>query len=751
MHYLILKIMFIILGFIYPFSIYYFNAPLSTLVGVLFIGAGFFFWEVRGILAAFGWSITTGLFIYIFTPLGLMLVGGDSLVLLVVVTIIIFFHHQVIGNLEYFSGLYPEGEKHRQLKRIVNRSPAVALIWDAEEDWKLEFASENIKQFGYIPEDFTSGRIPFSQIIHPDDVDYIKKKLDQFEREQRENTVISYRILTSEGETRWVNDYSWNEYDSSGRCIRYEGIILDITRRLEAEKELTEERERLRITLHSIGDGVIATDEQGRVTLINEVAESLTGWTEKDAFGLPLDKIFPLINEQTGKPVADPVEKVLKTGKACGLANHTALVSRDGKEISIEDSAAPIRTEDGEITGVVLVFRDISDLKEAEREKTMLLERMSRSLDESRALQRITSVLLEQISLDDVLEIVCREAVRITDALNSSIYLLENNEHNGKAEKEQLELVCTAGNGQKEDDELSFEESLFDRALNAEEPIVIRVSDEHSSAGSINDTYEGLIVAPLLAGERRLGVLVVTSGNDIGFENTDLRIMKLMASHAAVAIEKANLYQEIQGLAVLKERQRLARDLHDSVSQTLFSVSLISDALPKIWKQDREEGMDRLEEIKNLSRGALAEMRTLLLELRPDGLTEVSLKELLTHLLDALQSKSRFDSVNINIEETFHLPPAVQVAFYRVAQESLNNAVKHSDAANIEINARITENDGMMKINDNGSGFNPGKFKSEGLGLKIMGERANEVGADIKIVSQPDEGTEVSLYWRGDN
>lgn len=146
------------------------------------------------------------------------------------------------------------------------------------------------------------------------------------------------------------------------------GIVEDITERKKFEQELEAETERLRVTLGSIGDGVISTDAQGRVALMNNVAEELTGWTYKEASGKTLGEVFNIINEKTRLPCQDPVAKVVRTGKIVGLANHTVLVARDGAERVIADSGAPIRDKEGKIIGVVLVFRDITEKQKIESE-----------------------------------------------------------------------------------------------------------------------------------------------------------------------------------------------------------------------------------------------------------------------------------------------------------------------------------------------------------------------------------------------
>jgi PAS domain S-box-containing protein len=150
--------------------------------------------------------------------------------------------------------------------------------------------------------------------------------------------------------------------------------IEDITERRRAEDALAVQQEWQRVTLRSIGDAVITTDVNSRVTYLNPVAETLTGWTTAEASGLPLETVFQIVNEETRKKVENPVTKSLRDGHVVGLANHTMLISKGGGERSIDDSAAPIRAASGEVIGVVLTFRDISDRRRAERAAQAALE-----------------------------------------------------------------------------------------------------------------------------------------------------------------------------------------------------------------------------------------------------------------------------------------------------------------------------------------------------------------------------------------
>ena len=149
-----------------------------------------------------------------------------------------------------------------------------------------------------------------------------------------------------------------------------------ITERRKAEKALAEEKERLSVTLRSIGDAVITTDFEGRISLINRVAELLTGWRQEEALGEPLEKVFNIINEHTRQRCDNPVAKVLESGGIIGLANDTVLVSKNGTELVIEDSGAPILDQQNKTIGVVLVFRDATEKRrlQDERQKVQKLE-----------------------------------------------------------------------------------------------------------------------------------------------------------------------------------------------------------------------------------------------------------------------------------------------------------------------------------------------------------------------------------------
>ena len=198
--------------------------------------------------------------------------------------------------------------------------------------------------------------------------------------------------------------------------------------------------------------------------------------------------------------------------------------------------------------------------------------------------------------------------------------------------------------------------------------------------------------------------------------------------------------------AVAEERGRLARELHDAVTQTLFSASLIADVLPRLWERNREEALRRLEELRQLNRGALAEMRTLLLELRPSALEKADLGGLLRQLADSIASRARLP-ILVEADEGCAVPAEAKLAFYRIAQEALNNAVKHAHPNRVAVRLTCATGAVELRITDDGKGFDPSSTAAEHHGLRIMRERAEAIDATLSIDSQPDKGTGVVVTW----
>jgi signal transduction histidine kinase len=259
-------------------------------------------------------------------------------------------------------------------------------------------------------------------------------------------------------------------------------------------------------------------------------------------------------------------------------------------------------------------------------------------------------------------------------------------------------------------------------------------------------------------GQDLYGGLVLCYPQERAFSGEDLELAYTFADQAALAIANDQLRNRAEETAVAMERNRLARDLHDAVTQTLFSASLIAEILPSVWESDQSEARDLLKELRRLSRGALAEMRTLLLELRPTTLVEADIGDLLRQLAETVTGRTGAN-VAVTVEGTGRLPSDVHVALYRIAQEALNNVVKHAKASDVSVKlhyaALPSERGGdalgqaELSVSDDGRGFDPGLVRSNRLGLGIMRERVEALGGELVIRSQPGGGTQIAVSWTG--
>ncbi len=219
-----------------------------------------------------------------------------------------------------------------------------------------------------------------------------------------------------------------------------------------------------------------------------------------------------------------------------------------------------------------------------------------------------------------------------------------------------------------------------------------------------------------------------------------------IANQAAITIINTELHQQAQELAIIEERQRLARNLHDAVNQSLFSASLIADVLPRLWERDQAQARNSLEDLRKLTRGAMAEMRALLVELRPSTLTDVELGELLSLLGNAFTGRTNIP-VQLTICGEGVLPAGTQVAIYRISQEAMNNIAKHAKAGRVEI---LLKHEGAgieLMICDDGKGFDQNHASAGHYGLSMMQERSDAIGAQLNITSHPGQGTKLDIRW----
>lgn len=204
--------------------------------------------------------------------------------------------------------------------------------------------------------------------------------------------------------------------------------------------------------------------------------------------------------------------------------------------------------------------------------------------------------------------------------------------------------------------------------------------------------------------------------------------------------------EQSNALAALEERQRIARELHDSVSQTLFTSSVMAESALRQWDLNPEKARTLVEQLHQLTHSALAEMRVLLMELRPASITRVQFKQLVEQLMRSYSTR-RLLETEIVVEDVPPLPPDTQLALYRILQEAVNNVIKHANASRIAIRSWISNDMLHMSIEDDGCGFNLSDVGGSSLGLNIMRERAEGIGALLDVKSGQNKGTSISVTW----
>jgi PAS domain S-box-containing protein len=431
----------------------------------------------------------------------------------------------------------------------------------------------------------------------------------------------------------------------------------------------------------------------------------------------------------------------------------------------------PVFDENGRITYFNGITIDVTEQKQAQEtlaqinqvleqqvaERTEEMERRWQEAERRRqvaeSLRGIMRVLNSRQPLSEVLDHIIRQASQVMAAEISLLYRLDY-------ERRFMHIEAQHGLPAAVQDVAGFPllDTPIDQQIMARQPAFGPIDHTVQRVpfpgvdpavvmrwhAHVTDQHDAFLAIPLVVRDGVYGRLTFYYARQRPFDQEDIDQAMLFGDQVALAIENAQLRDDAEEMAVIGERHRLARELHDAVTQTLFSASLIADVLPRIWERSPETGAAKLEELRELTRGALAEMRTLLLELRPATLTESSLTELLQQLAAAVIGRSRLQ-VDVVVEGERPLPPETQVALYRIAQEALNNIVKHAGASQVTINLNFLPDCVEMVVVDNGRGFDPTAVSIHSLGLGIMRERAAKINASLQVESIVGEGTTIRV------
>ena len=496
-----------------------------------------------------------------------------------------------------------------------------------------------------------------------------------------------------------------------------------------------------RSIVDSVSDGLIISDlESGQIIDVNSAACNLHGYMQDELIGQELTMFIQ-------PDCLKEFNKSLKTFQLDGVFDlQVKHLRRDGSTFYGEWRGTKHIFQGR--TCLLSVIRDVSSRILEEQSLRQIVEIHNH---EQAALLEISHTLASTLQLQPGLILdQLREIIKYT---NAGLFALEG-----------TSLVSLAMRGSR----LLEQSPPFHIQLNDPE-ILPRLYNEHKPIRVDNlwgDNTQEVFLRSLFGGEAALllegmyswmWVPLAVRGRMIGgvgvadprknyFTAHDADLALRVANQAAIAMINAELYGHAQELAALEERQRLARNLHDAVNQSLFSAGLIAEVLPRLWDRDQGEARMALEDLRRLTRGAQAEMRALLAELRPSTLTDADLGDLLRLLGNAHSGRTNIP-VKVTIMESITLPAQVQVAFYRVCQEALFNVAKHTNATRVVVTLKKVEGMIELSVRDDGQGFDPAQNTPGHYGLKMMRERAEAAGANLTITSQPGRGSELTIRW----
>ncbi len=380
------------------------------------------------------------------------------------------------------------------------------------------------------------------------------------------------------------------------------------------------------------------------------------------------------------------------------------------------------------------------------RESYSLLEkRVGDRTRELAALNAVSAVVNQSLDLEAVLQAALGKTLEVMNLTAGAAYRLD-------PDGEWLTVLCHRGLSEEliqNSARLSLAENL-PASMGHIPDVFVRQVDDYPE-GKLRDLIEkedirAVINIPLVFKGSLKGAMVLGQHTDIVLKPEEVALLRAIGQQVGVAMENARLFEQAEESAVAAERNRLARELHDAVTQTLFSTSLIAEVLPDLWAMNPEEGKRRARELRDLTRGALAEMRTLLLELRPKALAEIPLPDLVHQLSDAFIGRARVPVI-VEVEGQRPLPADVQVVFYRVAQEALNNVGKYAHAHQVDVRLHFSPGPVILQVRDDGAGFELKGISGDHLGLRIMQERADAIGAELEIASGIGQGTQIRLTW----
>lgn len=532
--------------------------------------------------------------------------------------------------------------------------------------------------------------------------------------------------------------------DTLGELAAVADAIAQFLERKQAEAALRERELLFRGVFESAADGLVISDlDSGGVLAANPAFRAMHGHTHDELTRLTRDElVHPAAHDRLREHVA---------AIAAGDASRVRLRHRrrDGSVFPVATQGSPILYQ-----GRPAILGIVRDVTQEQAAHEVLEQRVVERTRELRTLLDMSRTISLASELEPLLELIFDQMRQLVDYEAVAIGLIEGDAYTTVAvrrdelsqrSRNPLGLQFAVDPSRFLWRELATGKTLSTPNIAGDDDVA--VGFRQLVGDRLPTTYAhvcSLLAAPLIVANELIGAMFISSTTEDRYQPTDIALVTAIANQIAVAIENARLHERTRQVATLEERQRLARELHDSVSQALFGIGLGAETARAMLDRDPAKAVQPIEYVQHLAQGGMAEMRALIFELRPESLELEGLVAALEK--HAAATRSRYSiAVDLCLGEEPDIPLATKEALYRIAQEAMHNTVKHAHASTITIRLSGSANEIALGVTDDGCGFDSGASFPGHLGLLSMRERAERLGGCVTITSAPSAGTQVQV------